>query len=110
MSLSLFDLRVIVSLVTPTRQVEESDRRLERAQALFKRHQAVMNPHDRVLAQSLLEFSKDLRDGLETKCISTQIRQARLYRIQVDKTLQDIQAAVERTDVWAIEVNSADGG
>ncbi|KAH8984248.1 hypothetical protein EDB92DRAFT_1819177 [Lactarius akahatsu] len=106
--MSLFGLR-IMSLVTPTKQVKESDRRLERAQALFKKHQAVMNPHDRVLAQSLLQYSKDLRDGLETKWISTQIEQAQLYRIQVDKTLQVIQAAVEKTDVWALEVKSADG-
>ncbi|KAH9026879.1 hypothetical protein EDB84DRAFT_1563618 [Lactarius hengduanensis] len=92
----LFDLHVIqgaiASLVAPTKQVEESDRRLERAQALFEKHQAEMNPHDRDLAQSLLEYSKDLKVGLETKCLHTQ---AKLYCAQVDKTLQKIQAACE---------------
>ncbi|KAH8985435.1 hypothetical protein EDB86DRAFT_3246417 [Lactarius hatsudake] len=85
----------IASLVAPTKQVEERDRRLERAQALFEKHQAEMNPHDRDLAQSLLEYSKDLKVGLETKSLHTQKKQARLYCDQVDKTLQMIQAACE---------------
>lgn len=98
LDMPLFDLHVIqdaiASLVAPTKQpeVEESDRRLERAQALFEKHQAEMNPHDRDLAQSFLEYSKDLKVGLETKCLRTQ---ARLYCHQVDKTLQKIQAACE---------------
>jgi len=39
----------------PAKQVECSDQQLKRAQALFDEHGAVMDPHDRVLAQSLLE-------------------------------------------------------
>ncbi|KAH9055588.1 hypothetical protein EDB87DRAFT_1688016 [Lactarius vividus] len=97
--MSLFDLHAIqdaiASLVAPTKRVEESDRRLERAQALFEKHQAVMNTHDRDLAHSFLEFSKDFRVGLETKCPHTQTKQARLYCAQVDKTLQKIQAICE---------------
>ena len=48
-------LGAITSLVTPAKRVEDGDRRLERAQALFEEHRAVMNSHDRDLAQSLLE-------------------------------------------------------
>ena len=47
----LFDYHVIA----PSKQVEEGDRRLEYARALFEKHQEVMDPPDRDLAQSLLD-------------------------------------------------------
>ena len=49
--MTLFDYRVIA----PSKQVEEGDQRLEYARALFEKHQEVMSPHDRDLAQSLLD-------------------------------------------------------
>ena len=42
-------------IIAPAKEVEFSDQQLERAQALFDQHVAVMNPHDRSLAQSLLD-------------------------------------------------------
>ena len=51
----LFGFHVIAHAIAPAKQVEESDRRLESAQALFERHKDVMDPHDRDLAQSLLD-------------------------------------------------------
>jgi hypothetical protein len=91
----LFDYRLIVDLMAPAKQVEHSGRQLQRAHELFEEHQAEMDPHDHQLAQSFLERCGDLRGGLEAKCLLTRIKQARLYCTQVDKTLQNIQAAVE---------------
>ncbi|KAI9434439.1 hypothetical protein H4582DRAFT_2060173 [Lactarius indigo] len=108
--MSSLGIRIIMTF-TPAKQVEESDRRLERAQALFEKHQDVMNPHDRDLAHSLLQYSKDLRVGFEAKCLpNSRIKQAQRYCTQVDEALQKIQATVEKTDVRAIEVKSVDGG
>jgi len=90
-----FDFHTSIGhLVAPSKQVEDGDQRLERAQALFDEHQAVMDPHDYDLAHSLLEHSRDLRAGFEDKCLPTRIKQARLYSTQVDKTLQKIQEIV----------------
>jgi hypothetical protein len=46
---------VVAHAITPSRQVEDSDRQLEHAQVLFEKHRVVMNLHDRDLAQSLLD-------------------------------------------------------
>jgi hypothetical protein len=89
---------VIAHAIAPSRQVEDRDRRLEHAQALFEKHRAVMNPHHRDLAHSLLDYSSDLRNGFEAKSLPSRIKQARLYCTQVDKTLQKIQAVVEKID------------
>jgi hypothetical protein len=51
----LFDYRLIVDLMAPTKQVEHSGRQLQRAHELFEEHQAEMDPHDHQLAQSFLE-------------------------------------------------------
>jgi len=90
----------------PAKQVECGDQRLKRAQALFDEHGAVMDTHDRELAQSLLDYSSDLRKDFEAKCLLTRIEQARLYCAQVDKTLQKIQAVVFK--VKAADFNSVD--
>jgi hypothetical protein len=42
-------------IIAPAKEVEYSDQELERAQALFDEYRAVMNPDDRILAQSLLD-------------------------------------------------------
>jgi len=96
-------------IIAPAKQVEDSDRRLKRAQALFDQHEAMMDPHTRELAQSFLEYSNDFRKDFEAKCLPTRIKQARLYCTQVDKTLQKIQALVEEI-VRAIDIKSVDGG
>jgi len=67
-----------------------------------------MNPHDRDLAQSLLDYSSDLRKDFEAKCLPTRIKQAGLYCAQVDKTLQKIQAVVEEIDWKVVDVKSVD--
>jgi hypothetical protein len=51
----LFDLRLIVDLIAPTKRVEYSDRQLQHAQALWEENRTVMHSQDRKLAQSLLE-------------------------------------------------------
>jgi len=94
----LFDFRAIAHAIAPSKQVEDSDGQLEHAQALFEKYQAVMNPRDCDLAQSLLDYSSDLRNDLEAKCLRTRIKQARLYCTQVDKTLQKIQTVVDDID------------
>lgn len=51
-----FDFHVsIAHLVAPSKQVEDSDERLKRAQALFEERRAVMDPNDCEFAQSLLQ-------------------------------------------------------
>ncbi|KAI9429115.1 hypothetical protein H4582DRAFT_2065748 [Lactarius indigo] len=76
-------------VLEPAKQVEHSDRQLQQAQALFEGHQAKMNPYDRVLVQSLLAYSGDLRYGFEEKYLLTRVRQARLYcnRMVVEKAI-----------------------
>jgi len=95
----LIDFRAIAQAIAPSKQVEDSDRQLEHAQALFEKYQAVMNTHDCERAQSLLDYSSDLRNGLEAKSLRTRIKQTRLYCTQVDETLQNIQAVVERVAI-----------
>ena len=52
----LFDFPAsIARLLASSKQVEDSDQRLERAQALFEEHRDAMDPPDCDLAQSLLE-------------------------------------------------------
>jgi len=98
------------AVFAPAKQVEDCDQRLNRAQGLFDEHGAVMNPHDREFAQSLLDYSSDLRTDLEAKSLLTRIKQARMYCTQVDKTLQKIQAIVKEIDVrLAIDVKSVGG-
>jgi hypothetical protein len=51
-----FDFHVSIgNLVAPSKQVEDSDELLKRAQTLFEERRAVMNPPDCDLAESLLQ-------------------------------------------------------
>jgi len=84
--------------LAPSKQVEDSDQLLERAQALFDQHQVAMDTPDHDVAHGLLQYSRDLRVGFEDKCLPTRIKQARLYCAKVDETLEKIQAIVEKVD------------
>lgn len=96
---SLSDMaRFVPHLVTPSKQVEDSDEQLKRAQTLFEERRAVMDPHNCALAESLLQHCGDLRDGFEDKRLPNRIKQARLYCAAVDKTLQKIQAIADGAD------------
>ncbi|KAH9055578.1 hypothetical protein EDB87DRAFT_1579732 [Lactarius vividus] len=83
-------------VLEPAKQVELSDRQLLQAQALYEGYQTKLNPYDRVLVQSLLAYSGDLRYGFEDKYLLTRVRQARLYCKRVYETLRMIQMAVEK--------------
>ncbi|KAI9434426.1 hypothetical protein H4582DRAFT_777318 [Lactarius indigo] len=83
-------------VLEPAKQVERSDRQLQQAQALYEGYRAKMNPFDRILVQSLLAYSGDLRYGFEDKYLLTRVRQARLYCNRVGETLRMIQMAVEK--------------
>jgi len=50
-----FDFPVLAHLIAPSKQVENSDHLLKRAQALFDGHRDAMDTHDRDLALSLLQ-------------------------------------------------------
>ncbi|KAN0140360.1 hypothetical protein V8E53_001569 [Lactarius tabidus] len=91
-----FDFHVSIgNLVAPSKQVEDSDELLKRAQTLFEERRAVMNPPDCDLAESLLQHCGDLRVGFEDKCLPTRIKQARLYCARVDDALRQIQNDID---------------
>jgi hypothetical protein len=56
LSWSLLSFRVIADLFSLAKRVKYSDKQREDAQKLFDEHKATMNPLDRELAHSLLQW------------------------------------------------------
>jgi hypothetical protein len=56
LSWSLPSFRVIADLFSLAKRVKYSDKQREEAQKLFDEHKATMNPLDRELAHSLLQW------------------------------------------------------
>ncbi|KAH8987542.1 hypothetical protein EDB86DRAFT_2832242 [Lactarius hatsudake] len=80
----------------PTNVLEEADRLMEQAGALYENHKQIMKPINRTVAEDKMTWAKDFRHGVEEKSWMDQAEQAKLYFNQAQEALETVKKCVDK--------------
>ncbi|KAH9166413.1 hypothetical protein EDB89DRAFT_1910730 [Lactarius sanguifluus] len=75
----------------PTKILDEADRLMEHTRALYEKHEQIMNPIDRTVAEDKMTWANDFRHGIEDKSWMDQAEQAKLYFNQAQEALETVK-------------------
>lgn len=75
--------------------VENADRLLEHAHAIYENYSEIMEPTHRTTANDRMALAMDFRHGIEDKSWLVQVQQARLYANQAKEALEIVKNFVD---------------
>ncbi|KAH9045917.1 hypothetical protein EDB83DRAFT_2523529 [Lactarius deliciosus] len=79
----------------PTKILENADRLMEHARALYENYEQIMKPIDRTVAEDKMTLANDFRHGVEGKSWLAQAEQAKLYFNQAQEALATVKRCVD---------------
>jgi len=86
--------------------VEHADGLMQHAEVLYEKHQPIMQPDDRILAEDRMTSARDYRRGVENKSWLARAEQAKLYFERAQTALETVKGAVDT----AIEIRGRKEG
>ncbi|KAI9432588.1 hypothetical protein H4582DRAFT_2061666 [Lactarius indigo] len=89
----------------PTKILENADKLMEHARALYENYEHVMKPIDRTVAEDKMTMANDFRHGVEGKSWLAQAEQAKLYYNQAQEALATVKGGVLITHLFSRDVS-----